>query len=79
MIRVPLGSGGQPQLLYHGVVGRNRGTVFLGSDATGRYLPLAWRLNGWIDHGILRHLAAHGGFSFAVAWQAEERDTVARL
>jgi hypothetical protein len=67
VIQVPLGGGGRPQLLYHGVMGPHA-AVFLGSDATGRYLLLAWRLNGWLDHGVLRPLAPQGGYAFVVAW-----------
>jgi hypothetical protein len=67
VLQVPLASGGRPRLLYHGVVGPHA-TVFLGSDASGRYLLLAWRLNGWIDHGVLHHLAPQGGYAFVDAW-----------
>jgi hypothetical protein len=42
--------------------------VSLGSDATGRYLILAWARNGWIDHGRLRPLPPQGGVAFAETW-----------
>ena len=67
VVRVPLTGGGPARLLYRGTVG-HQALVFLGSDATGRYLLLAWRLNGWIDHGALRPLAPQGGTALAEAW-----------
>jgi hypothetical protein len=66
VVQVPL-TGGGSRLLYRGRVG-NHVLVFLGSDATGRYLILAWRLNGWLDHGVLRALAPQSGTAFAEAW-----------
>jgi hypothetical protein len=66
LARVPLTRGGHARLLYHGVVGPH-GQVSLNSDASGRYLTLTWRLNGWIDHGRLRPLAPSSG-AFADAW-----------
>jgi hypothetical protein len=42
--------------------------VILGSDATGRYLLLAWGRNGWLDHGVLRPLAPQGGTALEEAW-----------
>jgi len=41
--------------------------VFLSSDASGRYLLLTSRRNGWIDHGRLRPLAPASG-AFGDAW-----------
>jgi hypothetical protein len=38
-----------------------------------RHLFLTWRLNGWIDHGRLRHLARQGGEALAGAWQPARR------
>jgi len=67
LARVPLSRDGRARLLYHGVVGP-RGQVFLSSDASGRYLILTWRLNGWIDHGRLRPLPPQGGPAFTDAW-----------
>ena len=67
VIRVPLGHGGPPRMLYHGVVGHHV-AVFLGSDDTGRYLLLGGGANGWIDHGALRLLAPQGGYAFVDAW-----------
>jgi hypothetical protein len=66
LARVPLTRGGRSRLLYHGVVGPD-GQVFLSSDASGRYLTLTSRRNGWIDHGRLRPLAPSSG-AFADAW-----------
>jgi hypothetical protein len=66
VIQVPL-TGGPPRLLYHGLLGQHV-AVFLGSDATGRYLLLAWQRNGWLDHGILRPLAPQGGTALTEAW-----------
>jgi len=59
--------GGRPRLLYSGAVDGNV-HVSLGSDATGRYLILAWARNGWIDHGRLRPLPPAGGAAFAESW-----------
>jgi hypothetical protein len=59
VVYVPLGGGG-PQLLYHGVLGKQV-AVFLGSGATGRYLLLTWPLHTWIDHGVLRPVSLQGG------------------
>jgi hypothetical protein len=59
--------GGRPRLLYRGAVDGNR-IVFLGSDASGRYLLLAWAQHGWIDHGRLRLLPPQGGTAFADTW-----------
>jgi hypothetical protein len=42
--------------------------VALGSDASGRYLLLAWGRNGWISHGTLHRLAPQGGYAFLDAW-----------
>jgi hypothetical protein len=67
VVQVPLHGGGGPRLLYRGNVGAHT-QVILGSDATGRYLLLAWRRNGWLDHGILRPLAPQGGTAFVDAW-----------
>jgi hypothetical protein len=58
VIQVPL-AGGQPRLLYRDAVDGNE-NVFLGADASGRYLLLAWARNGWIDHGRLHALATQG-------------------
>ena len=66
LARVPLTRGGRSRLIYHGVVGPD-GQVFLSSDASGRYLTLTSRRNGWIDHGRLRPLAPSSG-AFADAW-----------
>jgi hypothetical protein len=66
VISVPL-AGGRPRLLYRGAVDRHA-DVFLGSDASGRYLLLAWARNGWLDHGRLRPLPPQGGAAFADAW-----------
>ena len=63
---MPLG-GGRARLLYRGAVD-GAADVFLGSDATGRYLLLAWASNGWIDNGKLRPLAPQTGRVFAEAW-----------
>ncbi len=49
VVQVPLARG-RPRLLYHAAVDGHP-QVFLGSDASGRYLLLAWARNGWIDHG----------------------------
>jgi len=67
VVQVPLTGGGGSRLLYRESV-RNQVQLFLGSDATGRYLLLAWRLNGWLDHGVLRPLAPGGGTSLVEAW-----------
>ena len=69
LARLPLTPGGHARLLYHsdhGVV-RSGGVVFLSSDASGRYLLLTSRRNGWIDHGRLRPLAQPSG-AFTDAW-----------
>ena len=66
VIQVPL-AGGRPRLLYRGAVDGQPG-VFLGSDASGRYLFLASAQNGWIDHGRLRLLPPQGGAAFTDAW-----------
>jgi hypothetical protein len=66
LTRVPLRRGGRARVLYRGVTGPD-GVVFLSSDASGRYLLLTWRRNGWIDHGRLRPLAAQRG-AFTGAW-----------
>jgi hypothetical protein len=67
VIQVPLAKGGRPRLLYHGVTGGYI-DAFLGSDASGRYLLLDWRANGWLDHGVLRPLAPQGDVAFEEAW-----------
>ncbi len=67
LARVPLTRDGRARLLYHGTVGPH-GQVFLSSDASGRYLILGWRLNGWIDHGRLRPLPPQGGAASGDAW-----------
>jgi len=69
LARVPLVHPGHARLLYnsnHGVAGSD-GVVFLSSDASGRYLLLTSRRNGWIDHGRLRPLAPASG-AFGDAW-----------
>jgi hypothetical protein len=68
VIGVPLDHG-RPRLLYRAAVDSHP-YVFLGSDASGRYLLLAWARNGWIDHGRLRPLPApaRAGLSFGEAW-----------
>ncbi len=67
VIQVPR-AGGRPRLLYHAAVDSNA-DVFLGSDASGRYLLLLWARNGWIDHGRLRLLAPQDArVTFADAW-----------
>jgi hypothetical protein len=66
VIQVPL-AGGRPRLLYRGAVD-GYPDVFLSSDATGRYLLLAWKRHGWIDHGRLRPLPPQGGAAFTDAW-----------
>jgi hypothetical protein len=65
VIQVPL-AGGQPRLLYRGAVD-GYPDVFLGADASGRYLLLAWARNGWIDHGRLHALAPQGA-AITDAW-----------
>ena len=64
VIRVPLG-GGAPRVLYQSPTGGQMdvflGEVFLGSDASGRYLLLAGLSNGWLDHGVLRPLSPPHG------------------
>jgi hypothetical protein len=65
VVQIPLGRG-RPKLLYHAAVDGHP-QVFLGSDASGRYLLLAWTRNGWIDHGRLRSLPP-GQVSYAEAW-----------
>lgn len=67
VIQVPLGGAGPGRLLYRGVTGPHA-AVFLNSDASGRYLLLAWGQNGWIDHGRLRLLPPQGGTAFTDAW-----------
>jgi hypothetical protein len=67
VVQVPLTGGGRSRLLYPGRV-RDQVQVFLGSDATGRYLLLSCRVNGWLDHGVLRPLAPRGGNSLVEAW-----------
>jgi hypothetical protein len=67
LARVPLTRGGRSRLLYHAVVDPYAG-VSLSSDASGRYLTLTSRLNGWIDHGRLRPLPPQGGEAFTDAW-----------
>lgn len=66
VLEVPL-TGGPPRLLYRGAVD-GPADVFLGADASGRYLLLCWKRNGWIDHGWLRPLPPQGGAAFAEAW-----------
>jgi hypothetical protein len=66
LARVPLTRGGRARLLYRGVTGPS-GVVSLSSDASGRYLLLTWRRNGWVDHGRLRPLAPSSG-AFTSAW-----------
>jgi len=66
VVQVPL-AGGRPRVLFRGAVGGHP-DVFLGSDASGRYLLLAWGRNGWIDHGRLRPLPPQGGMAFTDAW-----------
>jgi hypothetical protein len=65
VIQVPL-AGGQPRLRYRGAVD-GYPDVFLGADASGRYLLLAWARNGWIDHGRLHALAPQGA-AITDAW-----------
>lgn len=60
-------AGGRPRLLYRGAVD-GIASVSLSSDASGRYLLLAWARNGWIDHGQLRLLPPQGGVAFTEAW-----------
>ena len=67
VIQVPLATTEPARLLYHGVMGAHAG-VTLRSDASGRYLLLAWRLNGWIGHGALHPLTPQGGYAFVGAW-----------
>lgn len=67
VIQVPLGGAGPARLLYRGVMGPHA-AVFLSSDASGRYLLLAWGQNGWIDHGRLRPLPPQGGVAFTDTW-----------
>jgi len=71
VIQIPLAGGRlggeRPRLLYHGAVDGNP-DVSLGSDASGRYLILAWARNGWIDHGRLRLLPPQGGAAFTGTW-----------
>jgi hypothetical protein len=71
VIQFPLIGGrlvsGRPRLLY-GIAADANPNVFLGSDASGRYLLLASEHNGWIDHGRLRLLPPQGGAAFADAW-----------
>jgi hypothetical protein len=63
VIQVPLG-GGAPRVLYRAPMGGNA-EVFLGSDASGRYLLLAWTSNGWLDNGVLRPLEPRYGTTIA--------------
>jgi hypothetical protein len=67
VIQVPLSGSEPPRLLYHGPTGGHI-DVFLGADASGRHLLLAWQSNGWIDHGVLHPLPPQGGAAFADAW-----------
>jgi hypothetical protein len=67
VVQVPYASGRGSRLLYRGSVGTHT-QVILGSDATGRYLLLAWGRNGWLDHGVLRPLAPQGGTALEEAW-----------
>jgi len=71
VIQIPLAggrlAGGRPRLLYRGAVD-GVPNVFLGSDASGRFLLLAWAQNGWIDHGRLRLLPPQGGVAFGDTW-----------
>jgi hypothetical protein len=66
VVRLPV-AGGPPRLLYSGVLGP-RPAVFLGSDASGRHLLLAGRLNGWIGHGRLHPLPPRNGSTVTEAW-----------
>lgn len=66
VVQVPL-AGGRPRLLYHAAVDRHV-DVFLGSDASGRYLLLDWARNGWINHHRLRPLPPQSGLAFVEAW-----------
>src|SRR5437764_13580860 len=53
-------AGGHPMLRYRGAMEGDT-NVSLGSDASARYLLLAGRRNGWIDHGRPRLPPPQGG------------------
>ncbi len=69
VVRIPVGSGGGPRVLYRAHTGsRYQGIFerFFSADPSGRYLILDAgkgnaRVNGWIDHGRLVPLAPADG------------------